>query len=121
MKSLVLHAPHDIRVEELLPDVTFSPIATMRVISSGICAADSYLWSGDHPWDISYPIVPGHELFGELIAVNDAIKESYPLVQKWRCRFWSPVIRVTCAKKRYSTCVSQNDILEAPLGGHSRT
>jgi threonine dehydrogenase-like Zn-dependent dehydrogenase len=44
-------------------------MAVLRVISSGICAADSYLWSGNHPWNIEYPIVPGHEIFGEVIQV----------------------------------------------------
>ena len=107
MKSLVLHAPHDIRVEELLPDVTFSPIATMRVISSGICAADSYLWSGDHPWDISYPIVPGHELFGELIAVNDAIKESYPVGSKVAVQVLVPCYSCDmCEKEIFNMCLS---------------
>jgi len=108
VKSIVLHAPHDIRVEELPPDNTFSVMATMRVISSGICAADSYLWSGDHPWNISYPIVPGHELFGELIAVADEIKESYPVGSKVAVQVLVPCYACAmCEKEIFNMCTKR--------------
>ena len=108
MKSMVVHAPHDARVEELPPDKTFSAIATMRVISSGICAADSYLWSGDHPWEISYPIVPGHELFGELIAVNDEIKESFPVGSKVAVQVLVPCYSCEmCQEEIFNMCLSK--------------
>ena len=70
MKSLSLNAPGSVTVVEQDVDQSFSMMAVLRVISSGVCAADSYLWSGNHPWDITYPIVPGHEIFGEVIEVN---------------------------------------------------
>ena len=108
MKSIVLHAPNDLRVEDLPADVTFSEIATMRVISSGICAADTYLWSGDHPWEISYPIVPGHELFGELIAVDDEHKESFPVGSKVAVQVLVPCYSCElCRKGIFNMCLSK--------------
>ena len=73
MKSLSLNAPGSVTVVEQDVDQSFSMMAVLRVISSGVCAADSYLWSGNHPWDITYPIVPGHEIFGEVIEGMDVI------------------------------------------------
>ena len=70
MKTISLTAPGSISVLEQEFDHSFTKMALVRVISSGICAADSYLWSGKHPWDISYPIVPGHEIFGEVIEID---------------------------------------------------
>ena len=72
MKTISLNGPGSVSVIDQEIDQTFTPMAVLRVISSGVCAADSYLWSGNHPWDISYPIVPGHEIFGEVIELDSS-------------------------------------------------
>ena len=67
MRTISLKGPESLSVIDQGIDKSSTTMAVLRVISSGICAADSYLWFGNHPWDISYPIVPGHEIFGEVI------------------------------------------------------
>ena len=70
MRTSSLEGPESLSVIDQGIDKSSTTMVILRVISSGICAADSYLWFGNHPWDISYPIVPGHEIFGEVIEVN---------------------------------------------------
>lgn len=82
MKTIVLNGPGDIKVVNKELDTTFPQIALLRVISSGICAADSYLWSGNHPWEINYPIVPGHEIFGEVIEIDKEYSAEFPIGTK---------------------------------------
>ncbi len=82
MKSVFLNAPGDISVLETDLHTSIDEIALIRVISSGICAADEYLWSGDHPWSLEYPFVPGHEIFGEIINVEKGLEREFPIGSK---------------------------------------
>ncbi len=45
----------------------------LRVVASGICHSDIHLIDDD--WQISqYPLIPGHEILGEVVALGDAVK-----------------------------------------------
>ena len=55
-----------------LPDVSGSDV-DIEVISTGVCHSDVSIV--DNEWGISaYPVVPGHEVIGRVIAVGDAVR-----------------------------------------------
>jgi threonine dehydrogenase-like Zn-dependent dehydrogenase len=43
--------------------------ALIKIAASGICATDLAIFKGDYPWP--YPIIPGHEGSGIVVAVGD--------------------------------------------------
>ena len=44
--------------------------ALIRVMYCGICGSDIHVYHGDHP-TARFPVVPGHEFVGELVAMRD--------------------------------------------------
>lgn len=82
MKAISLNGPGSISVVNQEIDQDITTMAVLRVISSGVCAADSYLWSGNHPWDIAYPIIPGHEIFGEVIEITSKLESKLSIGSK---------------------------------------
>jgi len=89
-------------------DKSSTTMAILRVISSGICAADSYLWFGNHPWDISYPIVPGHEIFGEVIEVNSNANCNFEIGSKVAVQVNVPCYKCElCKKHKFNMCTAR--------------
>lgn len=108
MKAVVLNAPGDISIVEQDVDTSFERIAKLRVISSGLCAADKFLWTGKHPWNIDYPIVPGHEIFGEIIEIVPEMAEEYPLGTKVSVQVNVPCGDCEmCNFQRFNMCVER--------------
>lgn len=108
MKTISLSAPGSVSVIDQSFDQSFTKMALLRVISSGVCAADSYLWSGKHPWDISYPIVPGHEIFGEVIEIDPGNESKYPLGTKVAVQVNVPCYQCElCKKSRFNMCIAR--------------
>ena len=105
MKTISLNGPGSVSVIDQEVDQTFTPMAVLRVISSGVCAADSYLWSGNHPWDISYPIVPGHEIFGEVIELDSSKAGNLALGSKVAVQVNVPCYQCElCKKNKFNMC-----------------
>ena len=105
MKTITLNGPGSVSVIDQEIDQTFERMAVLRVISSGVCAADSYLWSGNHPWNISYPIVPGHEIFGEVIALNSSVETNLEIGTKVAVQVNVPCYECElCEKKKFNMC-----------------
>lgn len=105
MKTISLNGPGSVTVIDQEVDQSFTPMAVLRVISSGVCAADSYLWSGNHPWDISYPIVPGHEVFGEIIELDSSKAGNLALGSKVAVQVNVPCYRCElCKKNKFNMC-----------------
>ena len=80
MHALVLHAPHDLRYEEVqVPQINEDEIL-VRVKSCGICAGDlkavhgaAMFWGGGVlPKWIDEPVILGPEVVGEVVAIGDA-------------------------------------------------
>jgi len=108
MKTISLEAPGAISVINQETDDSFKKMALVRVISSGICAADSYLWSGKHPWNISYPIVPGHEIFGELIEIDPELEPKFKLGTKVAVQVNVPCYKCElCLTNKFNMCVTR--------------
>jgi threonine dehydrogenase-like Zn-dependent dehydrogenase len=105
VKTISLNGPGSVSVIDQEVDQTFTPMAVLRVISSGVCAADSYLWSGNHPWDISYPIVPGHEIFGEVIELDSSKAGKLEIGSKVAVQVNVPCHQCElCKKNKFNMC-----------------
>ncbi|MFI5782092.1 zinc-dependent alcohol dehydrogenase family protein [Nocardia sp. NPDC051570] len=69
MRALVIEKPGRFSVESV-PDPTPGPTeAVVRVGAVGICGTDAHIVNGEFP-PTPYPIVPGHEFAGEVVAVG---------------------------------------------------
>ncbi len=78
MRALVLDHPGSFRVAEV-PDPT--PEATqivVRVECCGICGTDLHILAGEFP-PTPYPITPGHEFAGTVVARGADVKPDLPI------------------------------------------
>ena len=117
MKTMVLNAPGDMKVIDQEIDQSFSKMGLLRVISSGICAADSYLWSGNHPWEIKYPIVPGHEIFGEVIEIDKKLSTKFPLGTKVTAQVNVACYECElCLAKKFNMCTKKRHFGSTYMG-----
>jgi threonine dehydrogenase-like Zn-dependent dehydrogenase len=68
MYAAVLHAPGDIRVEEVPEPTPADGHALVRVDAVGVCGSDipRILTKGAH----RLPVIPGHEYSGTVVATN---------------------------------------------------
>lgn len=74
MRAVVIDAPGSIRVDSM-PDPTPRPDEVLvRVGACGICGTDLHIIDGDSPL-ARYPIIPGHEFAGEVVALGSDITQ----------------------------------------------
>ncbi|MBQ6322902.1 MAG: alcohol dehydrogenase catalytic domain-containing protein, partial [Lachnospiraceae bacterium] len=74
MKAAVLYAREDLRYEDVpMPQIQKPDEIKIRVISAGICGSDVPRVLGDTSW--VYPIVLGHECFGEIVETGSAVTD----------------------------------------------
>jgi len=72
MKAVVIEEPHRLVVTRL-DDPAPEPMgAVLSVEASGICGTDLHLLEGDIS-SARYPVVPGHEFCGEVVAVGRSV------------------------------------------------
>lgn len=74
MKAAMLHAVHDMRVEEVpMPEISSERDVLVRVRSVGVCGSDVHFHErgviGKYP--LSEPTIMGHEAAGEVVEVLD--------------------------------------------------
>ena len=73
MRGTVLHAPRDVRVEELPdPTVTEPTDAVIRVAAACVCGSD--LWSYRGINDVTEPTPFGHEYVGVVEEVGSEVR-----------------------------------------------
>ena len=73
MRAIVLDRPGSFRVAEV-PDPAPRPAEiVVRVDCCGICGTDLHILAGEFP-PTPYPITPGHEFAGEVVAIGTDIK-----------------------------------------------
>ena len=74
MHAVIIDAPGNMRIGRL-PDPTPKPDElVIRVGACGICGTDLHIVDGDSPL-VCYPIVPGHEFAGEVVAVGSNVPQ----------------------------------------------
>lgn len=69
MRAVVIERPGAISVQELPDPVPGPDDVIVAVRAAGLCGTDIHLLDGDLPYD-SYPVVPGHEFYGEVVEVG---------------------------------------------------
>lgn len=75
MRAVIIDEPGNVRVGTL-PDPTPQPDElVIRVGACGICGTDLHVLDGESPL-ARYPIIPGHELAGEVVAVGKHVAQS---------------------------------------------
>lgn len=69
MKAVVMHAPRDVRVEQIPDVVRGAGEALLRVRRVGMCGTDLSSWRGKNPL-VSYPRIPGHEIAATIVELG---------------------------------------------------
>lgn len=72
MRAAIIDKPNEIRVGDV-PDPTPGPgEVVVKVGACGICGSDLNIAAGNFP-PTPFPIVPGHEFAGEVVAVGTGV------------------------------------------------
>jgi 2-desacetyl-2-hydroxyethyl bacteriochlorophyllide A dehydrogenase len=72
MKAIVFSAPKQVQLRDV-PDPQPAPDeVVIRVRASGICGTDLHAYVGE--WPVEYPVIPGHEFAGEVVATGSAVR-----------------------------------------------
>jgi NADPH2:quinone reductase len=74
MRAVIVERPGSVRVDEVPAPDPGPKEAVVRVGACGICGTDIHIIDGEFP-PTTYPIVPGHEFGGEVVAVGDAVAD----------------------------------------------
>lgn len=76
MKAAVLHAANDIRIEEYPDPAPGSGEVVVRTKAAGICSKNIKMMLGEGLAKL--PLIPGHELAGEIEAVDPGVRGFFP-------------------------------------------
>ena len=119
MRAVVLHAAHDLRVE----DVPVPPVGPedvlVRIRACGICASDVHYYEAGAigRYVVDEPMIVGHEVAGEIVAVGGSVSASRigervaiePGVTCGRCQY--------CKSGRYNLCPDVRFYATPPIDG----
>jgi NADPH2:quinone reductase len=75
MRAVIIDKPGEIRVGSVTDPTPGPEDLIIRVGACGICGTDLHIAQGEFP-PTPYPIVPGHEFAGEVVAVGTALQRS---------------------------------------------
>ena len=78
MQALVVLEPEKFEIQEV-PVPEPGPMEVLcRVKAVSICGTDSHLIAGDYPgfWPPAFPIIPGHEWAGEIVALGPGAEKA---------------------------------------------
>lgn len=72
MKALTIHQPNEATVEEIARPEPAADEVLVKVAACGICGTDVHIFRGEYKG--TYPVIPGHEFAGEIVAAGDAVR-----------------------------------------------
>jgi 2-desacetyl-2-hydroxyethyl bacteriochlorophyllide A dehydrogenase len=72
MRAVVIEQPGDVRVDDVPEPEPGPGDVVVQVGACGICGTDIHIIDGEFP-PTTYPIVPGHEFGGEVVAVGSEV------------------------------------------------
>ncbi len=72
MKAAIIEAPGEIRVGTVPDPTPARGEVVVEVAACGVCGTDLHIADGELP-AVRYPVVPGHELAGEVVAVGPGV------------------------------------------------
>jgi L-iditol 2-dehydrogenase len=82
MKAVVLHAPEDLRIDEVATPTAGPGEVVVRVAATGICGTDLEIYYGVLPFFkmglLSYPWTPGHEWSGVVDHAGPGVTDFKP-------------------------------------------
>jgi threonine dehydrogenase-like Zn-dependent dehydrogenase len=121
MQAIVCYGPEDYRLQEWEVPIPEAGEVLIRVEAVGICASDlkcfqgaPLFWGDAHRAGYCQPpVIPGHELVGQVVALGAGAGEreglalgdlavSEQIVPCWRCRF--------CRRGQYWMCQDKHDV-----------
>lgn len=73
MRAVVLHAPNDLRFEDISTPVAGPGEVVVRTRAAAICGTDLRIVDGSKTRGVRYPSVLGHELAGEVAEVGSGV------------------------------------------------
>jgi 2-desacetyl-2-hydroxyethyl bacteriochlorophyllide A dehydrogenase len=77
MKAAVLHAPHDVRIEEVdIPSITDAGDVLLKVEQTAICGTDLHPYEGRI--EIESDVTLGHEFLGTVVEAGAAVGQVEP-------------------------------------------
>ncbi len=77
MKAAIIEKPLSISVRDVeVPRPTRPDELVVKVMASGICGTDVHIFHGEYLG--SYPMTPGHEFSGVVVAVGDKVSRFAP-------------------------------------------
>ncbi|MDE2199645.1 MAG: alcohol dehydrogenase catalytic domain-containing protein, partial [Rhodospirillales bacterium] len=80
MKAVVIHAAHDLRVEEAAVPAVGAHEVKLRIRAGGICGSDLHYYhdGGFGTVRVREPMILGHEIAGEVIEIGSAVRTLAP-------------------------------------------
>jgi D-arabinose 1-dehydrogenase-like Zn-dependent alcohol dehydrogenase len=69
MRAVIVERPGVVRVDDVLEPEPGPDEVVLQVGACGICGTDIHIVDGEFP-PAKYPVIPGHELAGEVVAVG---------------------------------------------------
>jgi 2-desacetyl-2-hydroxyethyl bacteriochlorophyllide A dehydrogenase len=81
MRAIVLDRPGSFRVAEVPDPTPGEGQIVVKVDACGVCGTDIHIMDGEFP-PTPYPITPGHEFAGTVVAVADDVKMDLPVGTK---------------------------------------
>ena len=105
MRRVAIGGPHDLRLEPFDLAEPRPGEARLHPLAIGICGSDLHVLAGHHPF-VDYPVLPGHEIAAEVVAVGDDADAAWigatvalePSLACGACR--------ACRAGRYNICES---------------
>ena len=76
MNAVVVRGGKRFRSERIKKPEAGPGDIVIRVDAAGICAADRKIYSGNHPWQLPDPYIPGHEYVGPAVEMGEGAAES---------------------------------------------
>jgi len=109
VKAVVIEEPNRVAVKQIADPTPLPSEAVVKVEACGICATDIHVLRGEFA-PTRYPIVPGHEFCGEVIAIGGEVRNVKigdfvavdPSLFCGRCR--------QCRAGRFNLCENWNAI-----------
>jgi 2-desacetyl-2-hydroxyethyl bacteriochlorophyllide A dehydrogenase len=76
VKAAVLAGPRRFHLETVPDPYAGAGEALVRIEAAGICGTDYRIWTGER--GVRYPLIPGHEFIGEVVAVGPGVTRIAP-------------------------------------------
>lgn len=76
MEAAQIEAPEKVRVVEAEKPVPGADDVLIEVAAAGICGTDLHIFHGEY--EATYPLIPGHEFSGRVVAVGDNVQRFRP-------------------------------------------